>query len=462
MTVARKNKYFNDSKDSEAAETIAGTYSLETDIEDTSVKLEAIVQYNCTDWDFILSRMEANGKLCFVDDGKLTTKKPDFSASTVLDAVFGATMLEFDADLDARNQYQALKAKTWDYANQAITSVDAAEPGFEENGNIPSSDLGDVLKIAEFDVFSGEDVAEDELQNLADARLLKARMSRLRGRARFRGFAAIKPGDLINLGGVGERFNGKVFLTGIRQEIANGVWNTDVQFGLNNDAFTTQPEVHAPPAADMLPAIQGLQIGVVTDLESDPESQDRIRVRLPIIDEAEDGVWARIACLDAGDNRGTFFRPEIADEVIVGFLNNDPRKPVVLGMVNSSSKPAPVKAANDNHEKGYVSRSGMKMVFNDDEKSIKIETPAGKKVTISEKDGVMTLEDENNNKVTMDSSAISVESGKDIKLKATGDLTIEAVNIKLTPSANFTVSAGGSSIEAGSGSAKLSAPTVTG
>ena len=130
-------------------------------------------------------------------------------------------------------------------------------------------------------------------------------------------------------------------------------------------------------------------------------------------------------------------------------------------MVNSSSKPAPVKAANDNHEKGYVSRSGMKMVFNDDEKSIKIETPAGKKVTISEKDGVMSLEDENNNKITMDASAISVESGKDIKLKATGDLTIEAVNIKLTPSANFEVSAGGSSIKAGSGSAALSAPTVS-
>lgn len=461
MTVARKNKYFNDSKDSEAVETIAGTYGLETDIEDSTVKLEAIVQYDCTDWDFIVSRMEANGKLCFVDDGKLTAKKPDFSPATVLDAVFGATILEFDADLDARNQYQALKAKTWDYANQAIIAVDAAEPGFEENGNIPSSNLGEVLKIAEFDVFSGEDVAEDELQNLADARLLKARLSRLRGRVRFRGFAEIKPGDLINLGGVGERFNGKVFSTGVRHEITNGIWNTDVQFGLNNDAFATQPEVTAPPAVAMLPAIQGLQIGVVTDLESDPESQDRIRVRLPIIDEAEDGVWARLACLDAGKDRGTFFRPEIGDEVIVGFFNNDPRKPVVLGMLNSSSKPAPVKAANDNHEKGYVSRSGMKMVFNDDEKSIKIETPAGKKVTISEKDGVMSLEDENNNKIIMDAAAISVESGKDIKLKATGDLTIEAVNIKLTPSANFTVSAGGASIEAGSGSAKLSAPTVS-
>jgi Rhs element Vgr protein len=461
MTVARKNKYFNDSKDSDAVETIATTYQLQTDIEDTSVQLEAIVQYDCTDWDFIVSRMEANGKLCFVDAGKLTTKKPDFTSATVLDAVFGATMLEFDADLDARNQYQAIKATTWDYSNQAITSVDAQEPGFEENGNISSSDLGSVLSITEYDLFSGEDVKENELQNLADARLLKARLSRSRGRVKFRGYAQINPGDLINIGGVGDRFNGKVFVSGVRQEIVNGVWSTDVQFGLNNEAFTKQPDVNAAPAGGMLPAIQGLQIGVVTDLESDPDSQDRIRVRLPIINTSEDGVWSRIACMDAGNNRGTFFRPEIGDEVIVGFLNNDPRNPVVLGMFNSSAKPAPLQASNQNNEKGYVSRSGMKMIFNDDEKSLKIETPAGKKVTISEADGVMKLEDENSNTISMDASSINLQSGADITIKATGNLTIEAVNISLSPSSSFSLSAGGASINAGSGSVSVSAPSAS-
>ena len=460
MTIARKNKYFNDKKDSEAAEEIIDTYSLDHDIEDTSVQLQSIVQYDTTDWDFIISRMEANGKLCFVNDGKITAKKPDFSGDTVLDAVFGATMLEFDADLDAKNQYQSLTAKTWDYSNQQITSASAQEPGFEENGNISSSDIGDVLSISEYDLFLGEDVTENELQNLADARLQKARMARCRGRVRFRGFGELNPGDLINIGGVGDRFNGKVFVSGVRQEITNGIWNTDVQFGLSNELFTKQPDVHSSPAADMLPSIQGLQIGVVTDLESDPDSQDRIRVRLPIIDENEDGVWARVACLDAGDNRGTFFRPEIGDEVVVGFLNNDPRHPVVLGMLNSSAKPAPLTASNQNDEKGYVSRSGMKMIFNDADKSLKIETPAGKKITISEADGLMTLEDENGNKISMDSTSVSIESAANMSIKAGGDLTIRATNISLSPSGNFSLSAGGASMSAGSGSASLSAPSV--
>ena len=460
MTVARKNKYFYNSKDSDAAQTIISAYQLDSDIEDTSAQLESIIQYDCTDWDFVISRMEANGKLCSVSNGKITAKKPDFTSATVLDAVFGASMLEFDADLDARNQYQSIVAKTWDYTTQAIATASAAEPGFEENGNFSSSDLGSVLSIAEYDLYSGEDITADELQSLADSRLLKARMSRCRGRVRFRGYGQINPGDLINIGGVGDRFNGKVFVSGVRHEISSGNWSTDVQFGLSNELFTKQPDFNSPSATDMLPAIQGLQIGVVTDLENDPDSQDRIRVRLPIIDANEDGVWSRIACMDAGNNRGTFFRPEVGDEVVVGFLNNDPRRPLVLGMLNSSTKPAPLKASNQNDEKGYTSRSGMKMIFNDSEKSLKIETPAGKKVTISEQDGTMKMEDENGNTFSMDSSAITMQSAGNISLKATGDLTVSAANVSISPSSSFSVSAGGASISAGSGSASLSAPSV--
>ncbi len=52
---------------------------------------------------------------------------------------------------------------------------------------------------------------------------------------------------------------------------------------------------------------------------------------------------------------------------------------IILGMLNSSAKPAPITVTSTNDEKGYVSREKMKFIFNDKEKSIKIETPAGKK-----------------------------------------------------------------------------------
>lgn len=461
MTIARKSKYFYDSKDSDACETVIDGYGIDHDIADTSFEHESIVQYDSTDWDFILSRMEANGLLCLVSAGKITAKKPDLSGDTVLDAVFGATMLEFDADLDANNQYGGISGKTWDYSNQEINSVDASEPDFEENGNISSTDLSGVLGITEYDLFVGENVPEAELQSWADARLQLARLSRCRGRVQFRGYASLNTGDLINIGGVGDRFSGKVYVSGVRHELTNGGWTTDVQFGLSAGLFTRQKDLHSPPAADLLPAIQGLQTGIVTQLQDDPDSQDRIRVRLPIIDPGEDGVWTRVACLDAGKNRGTFFRPEIDDEVIVGFLNNDPRTPVVIGMVNSSAKPAPLTASDQNDEKGYVSRSGIRMIFNDSDNSLVIQTPDGKKVTISDSDGVVKLEDENGNTISMDSSAVTVQSAGDMNLKASGNMTLQAANISVSPDSGFSLSAGGASLNAGDGSATLSAPEIS-
>jgi Rhs element Vgr protein len=248
---------------------------------------------------------------------------------------------------------------------------------------------------------------------------------------RFRGYSSLNPGELINIGGVGDRFNGKVFVSGVRQEVANGNWTTDVQFGLSTEPFTAQPQVNSLPAAGMLPMINGLQIGIVTELENDPDGENRIRVRLPIIDPNEDGIWSRIATLDAGNNRGTFFLPEIGDEVIVGFLNNDPRYAVILGMLNSSAKPAPLQASDQNDEKGYVSRSGIKMIFNDSDNSLIIQTPAGKKVTLDESSDVVSLEDEHGNSVSMNASSLSIQSAVDMNLTANGTLAIKGTMVTI-------------------------------
>ena len=231
--------------------------------------------------------------------------------------------------------------------------------------------------------------------------------------------------------------NGKVYVSGIRHEISNGTWKTDAQFGLSPEWFTRTYPVSQLPATGILPAIQGLQIGIVSQLKEDPDGEDRILVKVPVISNSESGIWARIACLDAGDKRGSFFRPEIGDEVVVGFLNNDPRDPIVLGALNSSSKSCPVPATDENHEKGYVSRSEMKLIFNDDKKSIKLETPAGKSILMDEDAGSIKLEDENGNKIILDADGITIESKKKIILKTDDDIEVKGKDIKNTAQASF-------------------------
>ncbi len=436
MTIGKKSKYFADKNDSEAIEEIIDTYGLEKDIESTSVQQKSLVQFDSSDWDFMIARSEANGKVCMVDDGKISIMEPKLDADPVLSLIYGATILDFDADIDARDQYQAVKAFAWDPSTQAISEADGTDPAIDFNGNIPSADLAAVAGPEQLDL-RHTGLSSEELQAWADAEFLKTQLSKIRGRVGFEGYGDIKPGDIIELGGLGDRMNGKVYVSGIRHEISDGVWKTDAQFGLSPDWFMQSYQVNQLPASGMLPAVQGLQIGIVTQLQDDPDSEDRILVRLPIISNDEQGIWARVACLDAGDNRGTFFRPEIDDEVIVGFLNNDPRNAIVLGALNSSSKPAPIKASDENHKKGYTSRSEMKLIFNDDKKSITLETPAGKSIVMDEDAGLIKLEDENGNKITLNADGITIESKKKITMKTNDDIDIQGKNINNVAMSSF-------------------------
>jgi uncharacterized protein involved in type VI secretion and phage assembly len=167
-----------------------------------------------------------------------------------------------------------------------------------------------------------------------------------------------------------------------------------------------------------------LQIGVVVQLQSDPDGQDRIRVRIPVIDSNAQGIWTRVASLDAGNERGAFFMPEIGDEVIVGFINDDPNDPVILGMLHSSNKPAPITPQDANNEKGFTTRSKMHLSFNDDTKTIVIDTPGGNSITIDEQSMKIEIKDQSGNTITMETSGITMQSPANIDIKAGAVLTL--------------------------------------
>ena len=436
MTIGRHSKYYEEKKDSEVIEELIGNYGgLSKDVEATNIKHKELVQYHCTDWDFMLSRADTNGKLVIVDDGKIQVKKPDIGQSPKLNLLYGSSIFEFEGELDARSQWKKVKAQAWDYAKQDMFSSDADSATFAEPGNLDGKKLSDTIGLKEFELRHSGHVLVEELTEWAKSAMLKSRMAQFRGRAKIIvGQANIKPGDVVELKGLGNRFNGNAYVTAIRHEVTSGTWDTHLQFGLSPDWFASREEIIDFPASGLLPAMRGLQIGKVVQLEKDPDGEDRILVKLPIIDPAAQGVWARVACLDAGKQRGTFFRPEIDDEVIVGFINDDPRDPVVLGQLNSSNKPAPLQAKDDNHEKGIFTRSKMRVLFNDDTKTITIDTPSKNSIVIDEKSKSIVITDQNKNTIKMETAGITIDSPKNINIKAGANISIEA-------KANFNVKA---------------------
>jgi Rhs element Vgr protein len=437
MTLGRKSKYFYESTDSDIIEELISNNGLTADVEATTNSHQELIQYRASDWDFMVTRAQANGKLCFIDDGTIKVAKPDFSGETVETVVFGSSIHEFDGEIDARDQFNKITSTSWSYTDQELIETEAEDPSINLNGDLSPGDLADVFGIEDFQLKHGGKLTESELQDWSDAKATFQQLAKTRGRVKCQGFPSVKPGVTLTLQGVGNRFNGKIYVTGVRHEIAEGNWLVDAQFGLSPTWFSETYDVSEMPGSGIIPSINGLQIGVVSQLESDPDGEDRILVQIPIINAEEEGVWARIATLDAGENRGSFFRPEIGDEVIIGFINADPNDAIVLGMLNSSAKPAPIVASDDNHEKGFVTRSEMKMIFNDDKISYTLETPAGKKVILDEDADVIKIEDEHSNVLTLNSDGITMESAGDIKIKASGDVNIEGTNINVKASAQF-------------------------
>ena len=428
LAVGRKNAAFFDQKDSDVISAILDAASLTADVEATSVSHPQQVQYRCTDWDFLLARADANGKLVLTNDGGVAVKAPALSGPAACTLLFGATLLELDAEMDARAQFSGVKALTWDPAQQAVVQKDAADPGSAAPGNVGSDDLAAVAALDGLELAHAA-ILEDEAQAWADARWLRSKLDKVSGRAKCEGIGTINPGDRVTLSGVGQRFSGDVLVTGVRHDLdpAQG-WKTHVQFGgleRGGGGGDAEARVSAPAAGSLLAVARGLQIGKVTSNE-DPDGEHRVRVKLPLVDPDDDGIWARVASPDAGDDRGFFFRPEIDDEVVVGFLDGDPRHAVILGMLHSSALPAPLTGSDDNHEKVYQSRSKMKLYFNDDKKVIRLETPAGNLLTLSEDDKAIVLADQNGNKIEMTEDGIKIEAAKALQLKAGTELKLES------------------------------------
>jgi len=130
----------------------------------------------------------------------------------------------------------------------------------------------------------------------------------------------------------------------------------------------------------------GVVIGVVAD-NQDPDGLGRVKLRFPWKDDADESTWARIATFMTGRDRGSWFLPEVDDEVLVAFEHGDVQHPVVLGSLwNGVDTPPENNSDGQNNIRKIKSRSGHELIFDD--------TSSAEKVTIKSQSGhSITLDD---------------------------------------------------------------------
>lgn len=231
--------------------------------------------------------------------------------------------------------------------------------------------------------------------------------------------------------------------------------------------------------------IYGVVIGYVRDIK-DPENLGRVKVDFPWLAEDSEAVtissdedrahsyWARIATLMAGQDRGTYFIPEVGDEVLVAFEHGDLSLPFVIGMLWNTEDIPPEEMDGDgkNDIRAIHSRSGHKIVLNDsdDGPSILIEDKTGdNSILIDSAENAMTFKVKGDLTFEVEGN-ISITSQGKIEVKATQDIAAETdANLEAKATGNAKLESTGpceikSSAQLaldGTGQAELKAATAT-
>jgi uncharacterized protein involved in type VI secretion and phage assembly len=192
---------------------------------------------------------------------------------------------------------------------------------------------------------------------------------------------------------------------------------------------------HDPPGARWY----GVYPALVTDVK-DPDGQGRVKVSLPWSPDSDGGsyeAWGRLATLMAGGGRGSWFVPDVDDEVLIGFEGGDPRRPYVLGALwnGADAPPQSMDGSGANDKKVLKSRNGVTITLDDSDgqEQLVLQTPGAQKFTLKDGPGSITIEDSNGNSAKFESSGVTITAG--VKL------TITAATAEIS-AAMLTVNAG--------------------
>jgi Rhs element Vgr protein len=387
---------------------------------------EALIQFHSSDWDLMLLRAEASGCLVYVDDAKVDVVAPKLKAP-VLALEYGDDIIAFDATVDAPSQIAAgaAKSRSWSHAEQALKEAGGSAPSLEGPGNFSSATLAKSFSVATAMQQSGAAIDDARLGEWSTAALLRAALARVQGTAKFQGSPLVRPGTTVTLSGMGERFDGDAYVTGVRHHLQESRWLTTATFGLGGDGFASRnADVGAAPAAGLAPPARGLHTGTVTQVAVDPQGDFRIKVSLPLVD-AGSSLWARLGHGYASSGFGSNFHPEIGDEVVLGFMDEDPSSPVVLASLYSRTR-APAYAADEqNNKKAIVTRSMMEITFDDTDVVLELKTPGGRLVRLDDKAKTVTITDPFANKIVMSEASVEIVSAKEMRLTSGTDMKVD-------------------------------------
>ncbi|OCQ52495.1 Phage-related baseplate assembly protein [Photorhabdus australis subsp. thailandensis] len=389
-------------------------------------KHEQMVQFRCSDWHFLLCRLSATGAWLLPAIEDVQFVQPDALKSNSVytlksrgdenkDIVVKDAYWQFDNQINPA----LLEVSGWDISKQQVQS--GGRYGKVAVGKAALSPDGLAsLNKAGWDICYSSPLTTQESGYLAQGLLLNQRISGVTGEFLLKGDGRYQLGDNIQLTGFGSQLDGTASITEVRHRLNRRIdWETTVSIGLQHEYLPILPD--APE----------LHIATVAKYQQDSAVLNRIPIILPVLNRPNEFLWARLGKPYASHESGFCFYPEPGDEVIVGFFENDPRYPVILGAMHNPKNKAPFEPTQDNREKVLVVKKGetqQQLVIDGKEKIIRINAGENQITLQQDKDISLSTKKE----LTLKAQTMNATMDKSLAMSGKNSVEIKGAKINLT------------------------------
>lgn len=387
--------------------------------------IEYIVQYRETNMQFLQRLADTYGEWLYYDGDELIFGK--LPSSTPIDLPLEKDLLEMK--LSMRVVPVNFKAKAYDYLKHEVYESSATPGDITDLDNFGK----EVLKTFEPKAFSGNFLRMPYQEFQSSYALDVFTRNEMAKRSReiivldgTTDHIQLRVGTVVNI--TGEKTNEvdleKFIITAINHSI-------DENFSYTNIIQAIPAAASSPPDNPRV-RTPFCEIQTATVVENDDEKgMGRVQVQFKWQDSGKKTPWVRVMQPYAGqqkDLHGFFFTPEIEDEVMVGFINDNPELPYVMGSVyRHHDRNHPQEWHDPNTKRKVIrTRSGNQIHFMDDDGKEEI---------------IITNKDINN---ATNEIRLSMEGDGKITIKTLGKLEIKAQSISMEAEQDIDIKAGAS------------------
>ncbi|MEV4312489.1 VgrG-related protein [Actinocrispum sp. NPDC049592] len=436
MARGAKSKAFTNMTDSGIAGQIARDHGLEPDIDSTSEIRQHALQHNETDYAFLRRMASAIGYDFWITENKFHFKRKPSARSQAPKLTWGENLRSFKVRFATVDSCDEVVVTAWDPVDKKTITGRARTP--DHGTDAPAAAQMAAAAKRSFGAVTrraGQFPAASQAE--ADARAQSLMLKASGGGVILKGECVGNPwigaGNEVTLDKVGNRLAGKYRVTTVEHTYGSdrpyvtrftcGAKESDGLVDMLGGGGTANRQEHRGWGS--------LVVGVVTN-NDDKESQARVKVKFPTLSEDE-SAWARVATIGAGASRGIEWLPEVGDEVLVGFENDDKARPIVLGgLWGRKDKPPEAKPVGDGKVKQRImaSRKDNRITLIDDPKTSIV-------VKLGDAECQLVLE-KDESKLTGEKKLVI--SAQQIELKADQKLSLSAQNVEITAKSGLTAS----------------------